>query len=191
MIGIVYRFTNRASNKVYIGQSVKTLHQRIWLHDWSVRNNSKQAIHCAIRKYGWENFNTEIVYAANSQLELDAMETFFIILHQSFRPQHGYNRTRGGYKRKNAGQIPWNKGKRGSQIAWNKGKEMSEEFRNHCRTHNSANASTAAHARTFIKPHTPERNAKVSAMFKGENNPFYGRKHTPETREKMRAAKAR
>jgi group I intron endonuclease len=188
---IIYRFTNRTNGKVYIGQTVKTLAARKQLHDWAVRNRKGQAVHAAIRKYGWDAFDTEIIYQAKTIDELNAMETFFIILHQSHCPQNGYNRSLGGYKRKNVGQVPWNKGKSGIQKAWNKGKKMPESFREGCRTRNSANAETAAHARTFIGPHSPERNAKVSKLFSGTGNPFFGKKHSPETRAKMREAKAR
>lgn len=189
---LIYRFTNLVNGKVYIGQTVKALKQRLQLHDWSIRNrDGGQAIHAAIRKYGWDSFRIEILHCAKTIDELNAMETFFIILHQSHHPQNGYNRSLGGYKRKNAGQIPWNKGKRGAQVAWNKGKQMSAEFREGCRHHNSANAETAAHARKFIGPHSPERNAKVSKLFIGTGNPFFGKKHSPTTRAKMRAAKAK
>jgi group I intron endonuclease len=188
---LIYRFTNTVNGKVYIGQTVKSLAARKSLHDWAVRNRKGQAIHAAIRKYGWDAFKVEILYRAKTIDELNAMETFFIILHQSHKPENGYNRSLGGYKRKNVGQTPWNKGKQGVQQAWNKGKDMGEAFREKCRQRDNANAETAAYARTFIGPHTPERNAKVSKLFTGAGNPFFGKKHSEETRKKMREAKAR
>lgn len=186
---LIYRFTNLINGKVYIGQTVKPLEKRLQLHRWSVRKDSQQAIHCAIRKYGWESWRIEILYAAKTINELNAMETFFIVLHQSHRPENGYNRNLGGYKRKNTGQTPWNKGLKGAQIPWNKSLKMSAEFREKCRIRNSANSLTAAHARTFIGPHTEERKQKMSVKMSGSNNPFAGRKHSPETRIKMREAK--
>lgn len=35
--------------------------------------------------------------------------------------------------------------------------------------------------------HTKETKSKISKSRKGENNPFYGKKHTPETRAKLSA----
>lgn len=183
---LVYRFTNLANGKVYVGQTRYSLKRRLGLHKWCVANRSKQAIHAALSKYGWNNFRIEILHEAESFNELDAMETFFIVLHQSFRPEYGYNRSLGGYKRNNAGQTPWNKGLKDVQVAWNKGAEMSGDFRAKCK---NGNAVSAAHARTFIGPHTQERRIQMSAKMSGSNNPFAGRKHSPETRQKMREAK--
>lgn len=184
---IVYRFTNLINGKVYIGQTVKPLKVRRHLHDWSIRKGRKQAIHFAIAKYGWENFRIETLYAAKSIAELNAMETFFIILHQSHLPENGYNRNRGGYKRKNVGQIPWNKGKSGSQVAWNKGMKMSEEYREKCRRRYSPEMLERLIVASKTKPRSPRPNQSVK--FLGTGNPFFGKKHSASAKRKMRAAK--
>lgn len=184
----VYRLTNRENGKVYIGQTVKSVAQRLCLHRWSVENRSTQAIHAAIRKYGWDVFAIDTLYTAKSIPELNAMETFFILLHQSQRPQNGYNRTLGGYKRKNVGQVPWNKGKRGSQVAWNKGLKMSEEYREKCRLRdNSINIRKASDANFgHVKS---DKWYEVMRSRTGVKNAFFGRKHTPETLAKMSVAR--
>lgn len=128
----------------------------------------------------------EILYAAKTVAELNAMETFFILLHQSHLPENGYNRNLGGYVRKNAGQIPWNKGKRGAQRAWNKGVKMSEEFRAQCRISNAQSILKAAKA-SIGKPR--RKRPSQTIKFSGAGNPFYGRKHSPETLAKMRKSK--
>lgn len=184
----VYRFTNTANGKVYIGQTVQPLERRLQIHRASVVRNSQQAVHCAIRKYTWDGFRIETIYQAHSIDELNAMETFFIILHQSFRPQHGYNRTLGGYKRKNAGQVPWNKGKKGAQVAWNKGKDMGEAFRETCRRTHDLDVLARGRQKAWTTPKTPQWTAMMRAQT-GSKNPFFGRKHTPETAAKMRDAK--
>lgn len=185
---LIYRFINKINGKVYIGQTVKRLPQRHQLHRWAVANRPKQAFHIAVRKYGWEAFQLDVLYQAKSIEELNAMETFFIILHQSFRPEHGYNRNLGGYKRKNMGQVPWNKGKRGSQVAWNKGLKMSDDFRQKCRETHDLQTLVKGREKAWTVPKTPERIAVMKAQT-GDKNPFFGRKHTPETRAKMRQAK--
>lgn len=186
----VYRLTNRENDKVYIGQTVKSVAQRLCLHRWSVENHSTQAIHAAIRKYGWNVFAIDTLYTAKSIPELNAMETFFILLHQSQRPQNGYNRTLGGYKRKNVGQVPWNKGKRGSQVAWNKGLKMSEEYREKCRVRDNSVNLAKALATNVGRPKSAKWHA-VMASRTGASNHFFGKKHSVETRSKMSVAKKR
>ena len=186
---LIYRFTNKINGKTYIGQTVKTLEQRHQLHRWSVKNAPNQAFHQAVLKYGWENFQLEVLHRAKTIEELNAMETFFIILHQSFKPENGYNRNLGGYKRRNMGQAPWNKGKRGD-IAWNKGLKMSDDFRQKCRETHNLDTLAKGRAKAWTVPKTPEWIAMMKAQ-SGEKNPFFGRTHTAETRLKMREAKLR
>ena len=134
---IVYKITNRLNGKVYIGKTTCTLKRRWQMHQTDARSQRYQThFYKAIRKYGAQSFNLEILNVAKSQQELDAMERFFIILHQSFVPANGYNGTLGGdgaakgnkcasgrrtidqCRRMSeaatagfaAGRVPWNKG---------------------------------------------------------------------------------
>jgi hypothetical protein len=50
----------------------------------------------AIRKHGAQVFDLEQLYQAKTQNELNKMETFFIVLHQSHLSENGYNGTLGG-----------------------------------------------------------------------------------------------
>lgn len=102
MIGI-YKFTNKINGKVYIGQSVN-LKQRYAGHK-SASFNEKAAdyntqFHQAARKYGWENFDYEILvevseeeYQKNCKI-LDDLEKYFIEYYNSYK--NGYNATAGG-----------------------------------------------------------------------------------------------
>lgn len=186
---IIYCYKNTVNDKVYVGQTIKPMKRRDEVHRAAVKAGSQLAFHCAVRKHGWDAFNLGILYHAKSIEELNAMETFFIFIHQSHLPENGYNRTLGGYERKNIGQIPWNKGLKGTQVAWNKGKKMSEEYREKCRKRSTKEA--AAIARTGLKPHTSERRQMMSKRFSGEGNPFFGRTHSPEARQSMSLAKLR
>lgn len=95
---IVYRITHVADSKVYIGKWMGSarVEDRWQEHRRDARNGSRLHFHNAIRKYGPDAFKLEILYTANSVEELNAMETFFIVLHQSFKPENGYNLTMGG-----------------------------------------------------------------------------------------------
>lgn len=95
--GIIYKYTNRINGKVYIGQTVDEK-QRIREH----RNlRGDFPFHRAIRKYGWDNFEYEVVFTTISsdkdrlKLLLDTMEKYFIRKFNSFG-KSGYNCTLGG-----------------------------------------------------------------------------------------------
>lgn len=65
MIGI-YKFTNKINNHAYIGQSIdiekrrKTHLQRAYCNSPSNKEYDK-TFYRAIRKYGWDNFDFEIL----------------------------------------------------------------------------------------------------------------------------------
>lgn len=98
---VVYKIANLVNGKVYIGQTTKSKLMVRWREHIYVSKNGRQrawtdAVHCAIRKYGFEKFTIEPIHRARSRKELNAMETFFIVLHQSHKPENGYNMTLGG-----------------------------------------------------------------------------------------------
>src|SRR5271157_254806 len=98
---IVYKITNVVNGKVYIGQTTKPKLLTRWREHIYASGNKWQrawtdATHRAIRKHGADSFSIESLYYAHSRKELNAMETFFIILHQSHKSENGYNMTMGG-----------------------------------------------------------------------------------------------
>ncbi len=94
---IIYKITHGVSGRVYIGQHVGDSVQVRWgQHVADARRGSELYLHRAIRKYGVKAFEAKILYAAKTFHELSKMETFFIILHQSHKPENGYNMTMGG-----------------------------------------------------------------------------------------------
>lgn len=96
-IMIVYKITNTVNGKVYIGKTIKFSFQERWVrHCAAARRGSHFHFHNAIRKYGADAFLVEVLYRAKTSEELSKMETFFIVLHQSHKPENGYNMTLGG-----------------------------------------------------------------------------------------------
>jgi len=94
---LVYRITNTVNGKVYIGKWEGSSVNRRWKeHRYRARRGSPFYFHNAIRKYGAEAFTVEVLHQAKTKEELRKMETFFIILHQSHKPENGYNLTMGG-----------------------------------------------------------------------------------------------
>lgn len=100
MIGI-YQFINKVNGKQYIGQSIN-VKKRIKEHFYKSYLESGQdynsPLHCAIRKYGEENFEI-ILLKECSYEELDYWEKYYIKLYNTITP-NGYNIDSGGQKSK-------------------------------------------------------------------------------------------
>lgn len=170
---IVYRITNLVNGKVYIGQTTKPKlltrwREHVWFSKASKYRVYKSALQQAIRKYGFDKFLIEPLHHAYSRKELNAMETFFIILHQSHKPENGYNMTLGG-------ETPTN--------YW-KGKKRSPETIVKIIATKRKNGTIGGWSQT------PETIASLVATRR--KLPSYGNrvgyKHRPETIEKMSQA---
>ena len=84
MIGI-YKFTNKINNKSYIGQSINIdarRKQHIASSYYPLSNTYNTAFHQAIRKYGVDNFNFEVLTICNIE-ELDTLEKYYISKYDS------------------------------------------------------------------------------------------------------------
>lgn len=89
----IYKITNKINGKNYIGFDSQ----------WPRRKNQhkqylksrKNKIYLAFNKYGWDNFEWEIIYQSkDGKHTLNVMENFFINQYNSF--ENGYNETLGG-----------------------------------------------------------------------------------------------
>lgn len=87
---IIYKITNKINNKIYIGSTVKTFPQRWAGHTFASRKGSGSIFQRAIKKYGRENFEVEIICSVLDKKYLDDVEQFFIEYYQSMKPK-GYN----------------------------------------------------------------------------------------------------
>lgn len=88
----VYKHTTPA-NKVYIGITCQNPLRR-WSNGKGYINNAHFAN--AIRKYGWENIQHEILYDGLSRECACDIEKTLIAQYKSIDPKHGYNNTSGG-----------------------------------------------------------------------------------------------
>lgn len=96
-MGIIYKARNIVNEKCYIGQTIRILNDRKKGHFCNKNKKSDNAFHRAIRKYGKDNFQWEILKDnINDKLILNLMETFMIMVHKSHTSEGGYNMTWGG-----------------------------------------------------------------------------------------------
>jgi len=97
--GYIYLITNKLNGKMYVGQTLMTVHERWLRHCSAARNNANvTGIDGAIRKYGKENFSVETIKEC-PVTELDKWEIYFIQHYNTYQgnnDNNGYNITLGG-----------------------------------------------------------------------------------------------
>jgi len=91
---IIYKVTNLINNKVYIGQTTRSLNERKRQHLYSSKNEVGFKIHKVIAKYGKNNFKWEKIDIAVNKDELNKKEIYWIEYYDSYK--NGYNSTFGG-----------------------------------------------------------------------------------------------
>lgn len=92
MKGLIYKYTSKTTGKCYIGQVLEhRLEKRQWRHKYD-----KIDIHFyrARNKYGYEDFDFEIVEKDIKEEQLNDREIYWISFYDSFN--NGYNSTIGG-----------------------------------------------------------------------------------------------
>ncbi len=177
-LGTIYLIINLINGKKYVGQTRRSLEERINEHR---RCKNDIGVDLAIQKYGWENFKVEIIEVCPVD-KLNEREIFWIAELNTKVP-NGYNLTEGG-----DGGINPSAETRAKISVSKKGKSLSKEHRakisaNHADMKGENNPFYGKH-------HTEESKAKISANLpdmKGANNPFYGKHHTAESRAKISA----
>lgn len=91
---LIYVITNDVNDKLYFGQTTKTLEERIKQHRNSFVCGVSNHLYNAMRKYGWEKFHFHPIIEADSQDQLNDLEEFYIWHYDTIR--HGYNMAKGG-----------------------------------------------------------------------------------------------
>lgn len=173
----VYKYTNKINGKIYIGQTCKTLKARA--------DNGKGYIRCphfwrAIQKYGWENFEGEILADELTLDEANELEISLIQSLNSTNPSIGYNNRGGGSNGEMTEEAKRKIGEAhrgiGHACSEETKKKVSESLKEYYGTHKHHALGTH---------YSEERRKLISEAIKGENNPFYGKYHTEEAKKKI------
>lgn len=97
MTGKIYKIVNNINNKVYVGQTIRTLTQRFQKHcSYSDDVNHTMAIKKAIHKYGRDHFKIVLLeeFKVCTQELLNEREKYWIAYYNAYT--NGYNLTKGG-----------------------------------------------------------------------------------------------
>lgn len=122
--GIIYKITNKDTGKAYIGQTTKSLSQRLKSH---LKENKH--ISNLLRAYGVDSFIIEELCSASNINDLNYLETFMINEYNTLYPL-GYNHTKGGDNKGQISEYTRNK-LRESHLGHthNRNRKHSEEYR--------------------------------------------------------------
>ena len=97
----IYKITNTVNNKIYIGQTTKTIEERFEKHWQEAKcshngNRPENYFHNALVKYGKKNFKIEQIDVCSSLDELNKKEEYWINFYNSTNKLIGYNLMLGG-----------------------------------------------------------------------------------------------
>ena len=182
----IYRITNLANGKTYIGQ-----HKYKKLDDFYM--GSGVLIKRAIKKHGIENFKKEILYSRIQYRETaDDMERFAIAKERAIGKAE-YNLANGGQggnqgiklseetKQKISEKMKGNNNSKGIKLSEETKQKISEKMKGN---NNSKGRKLSEETRKKIS-----EAEKGKPGLKGKKNPMWGRHHSEETRKKLSEAK--
>ena len=179
--GYIYRHwivKENGEEKSYIGKTILKPQQR-----WGNGNGYKPKpgdepthFYNAIKKYGWDNFNHEIIGIVESDtkkqlaLDLDEWEKYYIWKYDSF--YNGYNSTTGGSN----GMVVSDETRR--KQSETRRKVLSDP--NHYLHSNEFKTKMSEVTKGKLNPNYGNGN-----KIRGEKNPFYGKRHSDEFKKRL------
>lgn len=95
----IYIHTNKINGKKYVGITSKEPKRR-WGKNGTGYGKSQPKFRNAILKYGWENFEHEILFKNLTREEAEKYEIEFIKKYKTITNKYGYNILSGGFKSK-------------------------------------------------------------------------------------------
>ena len=182
------------SGKKYVGQTGQKPEQRWrsngegYLHKNKNGKYKQPAFAYAILKYGWDNFDHEIIENNLTKEEADNLEKILVEKFNSIDPEYGYNCREGGN-----GGGEFSEATRKKLSESHKGQIVSEETRRKIskaqkgKKHKPMSEGTKRKLSEANKGHivTEEVRKRISESIRGENHYRYGKHCSEETKKKI------
>lgn len=184
----IYCYTNKITGKKYVGQTCQSLEKRAGKNGYKYRRCT--VFWKAIQKYGWENFEVEILEDGLTLKQANEREQYWISQLNTLTP-NGYNCAIGGMNVSSSDYVKQKiskakKGRKASPEAIEKNRQS------HLGILHSPEAKEKISQKLKGKPkhYTEEGKQKLidSAIQRcsGSGNPMYGKHHSDESKEKNR-----
>lgn len=174
-LGLIYGICHKKTNRWYIGQTTRGLECR-WGEHLKEMTYSNRHLYCAMRKYGLDEFQIEILEDNIPTEQLDSKECYYIEKYDAYRS--GFNNTTGGGGVRGYSHTEETKAKISRSVAAGSYRWNTKE--------RAVRISKAQKGRKFTAEHR-ERIKEAANRNKrfGLDNPFGGRMHTEESKKKM------
>ena len=172
----IYRALNKITNKSYIGFTSSSISQRKNGHrHMAFTKMRKNKFYSALREYGWENFEWNILYQSKEECDqnvshtLNVMENYFIQEYNSLND--GYNTNPGG------GKYPVLRGENNPMHGKNHKEESIILMKQNRKNTSGKNNPMYGIKRTdeWLDKHT-----------RGINHPMYKKSHKKESIDKLK-----
>lgn len=167
---VVYMHTNKINNKKYIGITCQKLLRRF-------RSDGSGYEQCfrfwkAIQKYGWENFEHEVLFEDLTQEEAEQKEIELISFYNTTNPKFGYNICLGGNLMSQESINKMAKTKTGIPASEKRKQSLKEHWAVY--GHPWQGKCHSDETKALLSQKTCEQIAK-------QGNPMLGKKHTNES----------
>lgn len=179
-MGVIYLITNTVNDMKYVGQTRRDADKRFKEH-CAIAENTNRNLHLynAMRKYGIDKFTFEILESGIDECNLDDREKYYIDKYDTFN--NGYNYTEGGGGMRGYHHTEETRKKMGVSISKSMWKINTPE--------RTAKIIAAQKGRKFTEEHKQHIRESIGDRH-GENNSFYGKKHSDDTKTKISNTKS-
>ena len=188
-MGYIYKIENLLNHKIYIGQTTKErATDRFSQHRYLARHPEQEAsisyLHRAMNKYGVNNFSFEVIEEIENSL-LNEREQYWIEKRNSLAP-NGYNMTKGGEGNIGFSRTQTEEEREKRSISVKKFYENNPKAIEKLRER-TLQLWQDENYRKLVTESNKKFYAEHPDMFKGENNPMYGKHHSEEALKKIRS----
>ena len=182
MYGLIYMHTCTITGKSYIGQTTKSMYERLKEH---ISDKSKTKFHNALKKYNEKYWTHKVLAYAETKEDLDFFESFFIEKFDTIK--NGYNSKTGGshglHSEESKRLMSINRSGIGFPHTEESKKKISKALKG--RQFSEIHKKNISKSKVG-KALTQKQIDALRGKFSGEKNPNWGKKTKKETIQKMR-----